>query len=114
VKSNRNHHRIDKYDTASVGSLLRTQDHVATRRQLLELGFPEQAIRERTTEGGLWQRILPSTYLAQAGPPSRRQLMRSALLYSTSDRTRGALLTGTAALPRSQPTPVAPGRGASR
>lgn len=98
MKSSRNSHGVDKYDTTPVDSLLRTQDHVATRRQLLELGFPEQAIRKRTTEGGLWQRILPSTYLAQAGPPSRRQLMRSALLYSTSDRTRGALLTGTAAL----------------
>ena len=98
MKTPHKHTCADKSYTAAVNTLIRLQDHVVAHRQLVELGFPERVIRQRTTTGGPWQRILPSTYLTQTGPPSRHQLMRSALLYCGSDRTWGALLTGTAAL----------------
>jgi hypothetical protein len=71
---------------------------VVAHQQLIELGFPERTIRNRTTPGGPWQRILPRTYLAQTGPPSPGQLGRAALLYSAPDRQSSAALTGSAAL----------------
>lgn len=85
-------------DTATVNALIRSQDHVVAHRQLVELGFPERTIRNRTAVGGPWQRILPRTYLAQTGPPSPRQLGRAALLYSAPGSPSGAVLTGNAAL----------------
>jgi hypothetical protein len=85
-------------DTAAVNTLIRSQDHVVAHRQLVELGFPERTIRNRTALGGPWQRILPRTYLAQTGPPSPRQLGRAALLYGAPDTQSSAVLTGTAAL----------------
>jgi hypothetical protein len=85
-------------DTAAVNTLIRSQDQVVGHRQLVELGFPERTIRNRTASGGPWQRILPRTYLAQTGPPSPRQLGRAALLYSAPDMESSAVLTGTAAL----------------
>ena len=85
-------------DTAAVNTLIRSQDQVVAHRQLVELGFPERTIRNRTAPGGPWQRILPRTYLAQTGPPSPRQLGRAALLYGAPDSPSGAVLTGNAAL----------------
>src|SRR6266568_3181974 len=87
-----------KYDTTFVNALIRSQDQVVAHRQLVELGFPERTIRNRTVPGGPWQRILPKTYLTQTGPPSPGQLARSALLYGAPDSTRGAVLTGVTAL----------------
>src|ERR1700688_4647484 len=86
------------HDTAAVNAVIRSQDRVVAHRQLVELGFPERTIRNRTVPGGPWQRILPKTYLTQTGPPSPRQLKRAALLYGAQDSGRGALLTGVAAL----------------
>src|SRR5207249_4162555 len=87
-----------RYDVGAVNTLIRSQDQVVAHRQLVELGFPERTIRNRTVPGGPWQRILPRTFLTQTGPPSPRQLARSALLYGVPDSTRDAVLTGAAAL----------------
>lgn len=87
-----------RYDTALVNALIRSQGQVVSHRQLIELGFPDRTIRNRTALGGPWQRILPHTYLTQTGPPTPRQLGRAALLYGAPDSKWGAVLTGGAAL----------------
>lgn len=98
MRRTQQHASATKYDAAIVNALIRAQDHVVAHRQLVELGFPERTIRNRTAQGAPWQRILPHTYLAQTGPPSPRQLGRAALLYSAPDSAWGAVLTGPAAL----------------
>lgn len=55
-------------------------DNVATRRQLIRLGLGPSTIYRRCHDGGPWQRLLPGVILLHSGEPTRRQLVRAALL----------------------------------
>lgn len=56
------------------------EDAVATRRHLLELGFSGNTLALKCRPGGGWTRLFLGVYLLSGGSPSRRQLVRGALL----------------------------------
>jgi len=55
-------------------------DQVATRHDLIGLGVDPSTTSRRCLPGGGWTRLLPGVYLLTGGQPSRRQLVRAALL----------------------------------
>ncbi|MCP2247652.1 hypothetical protein LX86_006417 [Lentzea aerocolonigenes] len=56
------------------------EDGVAARRHLLELGFSGNTLAAKCRPGGGWTRLFLGVYLLTGGAPSRRQLVRGALL----------------------------------
>lgn len=56
------------------------EDAVATRRELLKLGFSGATLAQKCRPGGGWTRLQPGVYLLTGGKPSRKQLARAALL----------------------------------
>lgn len=68
---------------------------VARAAELATLGITSRLIRTRC-EGGAWQRIAPGIVLLSSAPPSRAQLIASALRHAGP----GAVLTGWDALDR--------------
>lgn len=56
------------------------EDSVAARRNLLELGFSSDTLARKCRPGGGWTRLFLGVYLLTGGAPSRRQLVRGALL----------------------------------
>jgi hypothetical protein len=56
------------------------EDGVAARRHLLELGFCSDTLARKCRPGGGWTRLFLGVYLLTGGAPSRRQLVRGALL----------------------------------
>lgn len=56
------------------------EDGVAARRHLLELGFSSATLAKKCRPGGGWTRLFLGVYLVTGGAPSRRQLVRGALL----------------------------------
>ena len=56
------------------------EDAVATRRDLLGLGFSGNTLAHKCRPGGGWTRLFLGVYLLTGGSPSRRQLVRGALL----------------------------------
>lgn len=54
------------------------------RRQALEAGLTDDAIRYRCRTGQ-WRRLLPQIYLTNSGEPTRRQLLVAAQLYAGPD-----------------------------
>jgi hypothetical protein len=56
------------------------EDAVAARRHLLELGFSSATLAKKCRPGGGWTRLFLGVYLVAGGTPSRRQLVRGALL----------------------------------
>ncbi|MEU0082556.1 hypothetical protein [Streptomyces sp. NPDC006274] len=79
---------------APVARLARTQDGLATYRQLTTLGCAPSTISDRCRPDGPWRRLLPRVVLLQTGRPSPRQRLHTAVLYAGDH----ALLTGRAAL----------------
>lgn len=55
-------------------------DQIATRQDLIGLGLDPSTASRRCLPGGGWTRLLPGVYLLTGGKPSRRQLVRAALL----------------------------------
>jgi hypothetical protein len=74
--------------------LLERQHGVLSRRQALELGVTQGALRHRLRPGGPWQRLLPGTYLTASAEPAPEQREIAALLYAGP----GSVVTGLAAL----------------
>ncbi|MGZ3142044.1 hypothetical protein ACVDFE_08605 [Lentzea chajnantorensis] len=56
------------------------EDGVAVRRHLLALGFSSNTLAKKCRPGGGWTRLFLGVYLLTGGTPSRRQLVRGALL----------------------------------
>lgn len=56
------------------------EDAVAVRRHLLELGFSSNTLAKKCRPGGGWTRLFLGVYLLTGGTPSRRHLVRGALL----------------------------------
>ncbi|MCR3746528.1 hypothetical protein LX88_000466 [Lentzea californiensis] len=56
------------------------EDGVATRRDLLGLGFSGSTLAHKCRPGGGWTRLFLGVYLLTGGSPSRSQLVRGALL----------------------------------
>ncbi len=55
-------------------------DSVATRASLIKLGLHPSTPARRCRHGAPWRRLLPGVYLLSSGEPTRRQLVRAALL----------------------------------
>lgn len=55
-------------------------DGVAARRDLVRMGIDPSTASRRCLPGGGWTRLFPGVYLLTGGAPSRRQLVRGALL----------------------------------
>lgn len=82
--------------------LLEAQDFVISRQQALEQGMTRGAIEDRLASRA-WSVVLPKTYLASPGSPSRRQKLIAALLYagpeSAVDDVDACLFHGVQAAP---------------
>jgi hypothetical protein len=70
--------RLSQTDFALLAE--RFPDAVATWRDLVKLGVGAAVPARRCRPGGGWTRLLTGTYLLTGGTPSRRQLVRAALL----------------------------------
>jgi hypothetical protein len=76
-------------DSAGVAALLREQDGVISRRQVLALGGSDNDI-ERLLRRREWARVHPGTYVDHTGPPSWRQLAWAAILHHWPSALAGA------------------------
>ena len=81
-------------DHVRLGRILAAQDHVITRRQVLECGVPESTVGVWVGLSGKWQKLLPGVYLALTGTPTVRQRHLGAQLYGGP----GSVITGSAAV----------------
>jgi hypothetical protein len=73
--------RMTNWTSADYGLLAEWfDDGVATRRQLLNLGLTGNTMAKKCRPGGGWTRLFLGVYLLTGGTPSRRQLLRGALL----------------------------------
>jgi hypothetical protein len=57
-------------------------DQVIKTKDLMATGVPGYVIDLKCRPGGPWQRILPGVLLLGAGPPTRAQRVRAALVYA--------------------------------
>jgi hypothetical protein len=74
--------------------LIRRQDRVVTRAQVLQAGLSRHAIVYRLRDGGSWRSLLPGVYLTPPGAPTQAQWETAAVLHGGRD----AMITGAAAL----------------
>ncbi len=65
-------------------ALLAGQHGVFSLEQADRLGVPRALLADRVRRG-VWQRLLPKVYVAQAGPPNRLQWREAAVLYVAPD-----------------------------
>ncbi len=73
--------QVTKKRSIDYGLLADTfEDAVAVRRHLLTLGFSSNTLAKKCRPGGGWTRLFLGVYLLTGGLPSRRQLVRGALL----------------------------------
>ena len=82
--------RTASYDRTSVKNLLRTNELVATHRELIAQGVPLSTVMSRIQPGGSWQRVLPGVVVAHRGPVSLRERRIAAVKYGGRD----SVLTG--------------------
>ncbi|MFJ1597695.1 hypothetical protein [Streptomyces sp. NPDC088261] len=86
----------------AIARLARTQQHLATSRQLRATGLAPSTTTHRCAPNGPWQRLLPGVILLQTGAPDVHQRLLAAVLYGTTDPTAlsgtTAVLTGESAL----------------
>jgi hypothetical protein len=79
---------------------------VARATELVRLGLTTRSIQDNCQPGGPWQRIAPGVILLGPGPPTRTQLVTSALRHAGP----GAIVTGWDALhAHGMSTPAGPG-----
>jgi very-short-patch-repair endonuclease len=76
--------------------ILAKQESVISQSQAIACGMTRSALRHRIRPGGPWQELLPRSYLAVTGNPTRAQKEVAAILYTGRD----SVLTGLAALQR--------------
>jgi hypothetical protein len=74
--------------------LIRRQDSVVSRAQVMRAGLSRHAIGYRLRDGGPWRPLLPGVYLTLAGAPTQAQRETAAILYGGPR----AVITGAAAL----------------
>jgi hypothetical protein len=77
-----------------LSALIKKQDHVVSRKQVLAAGLSPGALRHRLRPGGPWSVCLPGVYLTATGAPTQAQQETAAVLYGG----RHSVLTGAAAL----------------
>lgn len=65
-------------------------DDVIETRVLVQIGMSESTVYRRCRANGPWQLLAPATVLLSNGIPTRRQLLRAALLHAGP----GAMITG--------------------
>lgn len=65
-------------------------DNIAHVHELMRLGIPEGTIYRRCRAGGPWTLMAPATVRLGTGTPTRRELVRAALVYAGPQ----AVLTG--------------------
>lgn len=75
-------------------ALIGRQDHVVSRKQVLDAGLSPGALRHRLRPGGPWSVWLPGVYLTETGAPTQAQRETAALLHGGPH----SVLTGVAAL----------------
>jgi hypothetical protein len=86
--------RPRSFDRRQIEDAANAQGGLIAYRQLLEMGMPKSSISRWTRTGGIWQRVLPGTYLLHRGTPTFDERLHAGLLYAGSD----AVLTGSVAL----------------
>ena len=86
--------KCTNYDKSAVERLFESQDGLATRAQLIELGVPPATIRQRESADGPWRRVLRGVCASQGSALAGLGRLRAALLYAGP----GAVVTGLAAL----------------
>lgn len=86
--------RTATYDRASVEHLLRSNELVATHRELVAHGVPLSTVMTRIQINGPWQRVLPGVVVAHRGPVSLRERRIAAVKYGGPE----SVLTGRDAL----------------
>jgi hypothetical protein len=93
-----------KYSEDGLDHILAEQESVISQSQAIACGMTRAALRHRIRPGGPWQELLPRTYLAVSGTPTRAQKEVAAVLYAGRDTVscagRDSALTGLAALRR--------------
>ncbi|QIQ04648.1 hypothetical protein [Streptomyces liangshanensis] len=86
----------------AITHLARTQQCLATSRQLRAAGLAPSTTARRCAPNGPWQRLLPGVVLLQTGTPDARQRLLAAVLYGAKGLTPlsggTAVLTGESAL----------------
>lgn len=78
----------------SLLALIRNQDYVVTRAQVLAGGLTAHGLSHRLRNGGPWQPLLPGVYLTVTGTPTPVQKEMAAILYGGTY----TVITGAAAL----------------
>ncbi|MBB5893150.1 hypothetical protein [Kutzneria kofuensis] len=86
--------RCNTRDVAALADMF--PDAVATWTDLLRLGVPQGLPARKCQPGGGWTRLLTGVYLLTGGSPTRRQMVRAALLRAGP----GSALTGVEAAHR--------------
>jgi hypothetical protein len=86
--------RSRSFDRNAIEDAANAQGGLVTYRQLIDLGMPGSSISRWTRTGGVWQRVLPGTYLLHRGTPTFDERLNAGLLYAGPD----ALLTGAVVL----------------
>lgn len=76
-----------------VRALITRQRGILAASQAVACGLPRETVRMRVSRG-LWQRLLPSVYLLQCGPPNPVQRAFAAQVYAGQQ----SVITGPAAL----------------
>jgi very-short-patch-repair endonuclease len=79
--------RRPDFDHRLLAEMLRKQHDVVTRRQTVDCGMTDKALRYRIRRGGPWQRLLPGVYLAVTGTPTIDQRDMAGLLYAGPGRS---------------------------
>ena len=85
-----------EYNQTDLARTLNRQHGVIARKQALESGMSQKAIRYALARPGGWRGLLPGIYLTTPGPPTADQRDKAALLYAGP----GSVITGIAALRR--------------
>ena len=64
-----------------MGALIRKQDYLVSRTQVLAAGLSPSVLRHRLRLGGPWSVCLPGVYLTVTGRPTQAQREIAAILY---------------------------------
>ena len=82
------------FDHRAINDLASAQGGIVAFSQLVSLGMSNSTIGRWTRTGGVWQRLLPGTYLVHRGTPTADERLHAAQLYAGPH----GQLTGVAAL----------------
>lgn len=82
------------FDVNAIDDVARAQGGIVTYRQLVALGMSSASISRWTRTGGIWQRVLPGTYLIHRGTPTVAERLHAGVKYAGPE----AVITGGLAL----------------